>query len=378
MQQSIYSYSLCASLALMLFFSGYFFFGRVPDRTIYKNYRYSRIIMGVALLTLSMNYCVHLFGQVRFADPLYAIFMNLSTYFLEAWLFSCALMILLVPGYLTFRRFAGHILRWVVFTAAGVSLIFFIFPKYRVEWVLVAAAYFLFYSFRLARRLFRTYKRAVRTIDDYHSDGVTIYMRWMSNFTYWAVVFGVGVGVLTFLPDDYIFLWILSAIPFYIYLFLSYLNYMLFYERVEHILSTEMPSEETVEEPSSEEVAQEVENMPVYYEQLDERIASWIQKKNFVHHDLTVNDVAEELFTNRTYLFNYIKYHYNVSFREWINDLRLAYAKQLLLENSTYTIADVAQKTGYGSLSHFTKLFSEAENQTPARWRKLQLAEGKE
>ena len=33
------------------------------------------------------------------------------------------------------------------------------------------------------------------------------------------VIFGVGCGLLTFLPDKYVFIWILSSIPFYSYLF---------------------------------------------------------------------------------------------------------------------------------------------------------------
>ena len=44
------------------------------------------------------------------------------------------------------------------------------------------------------------------------------YIKWLSIFTYWAVTFGVGCGLLTFLPDEYIYIWILSSVPFYIYL----------------------------------------------------------------------------------------------------------------------------------------------------------------
>ena len=43
-------------------------------------------------------------------------------------------------------------------------------------------------------------------------------------------------GLLTFLPDRYVYIWILMSIPFYVYLFLYYLNYMLFYEQVENAI----------------------------------------------------------------------------------------------------------------------------------------------
>ena len=55
---------------------------------------------------------------------------------------------------------------------------------------------------------------------------------------------GVGCGLLTFLPDEYVYIWILSSVPFYIYLFLCYLNYLLFYEQVENAMEDGMTSEE--------------------------------------------------------------------------------------------------------------------------------------
>ena len=59
MNYLLYEFSLCAALALMLFFGGYFLLGKVPDKTIFDNYLRSRQTMGVALLVLSANYLIH-------------------------------------------------------------------------------------------------------------------------------------------------------------------------------------------------------------------------------------------------------------------------------------------------------------------------------
>ena len=61
METTIYHYALCVSLTLMLFFSYRFIFGRLPDNELYRPYRQSRRLMGVALLELSANYMVHFF-----------------------------------------------------------------------------------------------------------------------------------------------------------------------------------------------------------------------------------------------------------------------------------------------------------------------------
>lgn len=35
-------------------------------------------------------------------------------------------------------------------------------------------------------------------------DDLGAYIKWLSVFTYWVVTYGVGCGLLTFLPDEYI------------------------------------------------------------------------------------------------------------------------------------------------------------------------------
>ena len=82
MEHTLYEYSLGIALVLMLFFAVYFLTAKTPGRPIYANYVRSRRLMGVALLALSANYSVHLFGGLRFLYPDAAIQMNLSTYFL--------------------------------------------------------------------------------------------------------------------------------------------------------------------------------------------------------------------------------------------------------------------------------------------------------
>ena len=101
MEPSIYSYSLCIALPLMLFFGFYFLLAPTSEKAIFNNYLRSRRIMGVAILLLAANYSVHFFFGIRFKNTDAAILMNLSTYFLCYWLFSSALTTLLDRFYIT-------------------------------------------------------------------------------------------------------------------------------------------------------------------------------------------------------------------------------------------------------------------------------------
>lgn len=372
MDYSIYSLSLCIALPLMIFFGFYFLLARTPDKAIFGNYICSRRIMGVAMLLLAANYSVHFFYGIRFKNVNAAILMNMSTYFLCYWLFSSALTTLLNRFYITRRRLLTHIGLWVLFSVLS-AIVLFRLPEGMIQktGLLAMATWLMIYGFVLARRLVLAYRRAVKIFDNTHSDNIGAYIRWLSVFTYWAVVFGVGCGLLTFLPDKYIYVWILSSIPFYIYLFHCYQNYMLFYEKVENAMESEIVSEDDIlcEADTAEDVAND---MPSCYAEIAESIKGWIEDEGYLRPGLTIKELADTLHTNRTYLSGYINTSLNTTFRDWITRLRIDYAKQRMTNHPEQKIAEIAEASGFMSQSHFMKTFKDKEGCSPAKWKKAQ------
>ena len=372
MEPSIYSFSLCAALPLMLFFGFYFLFAKTPEKKIFKNYLRSRQIMGIAMLLLSANYSVHFFFGIRFKNADSAILMNMSTYFLCYSLFSSALIMLLDRFYITKRRVWTHIILWITFsTLSGVVL--FLLPSGIMQKIslFALAAWLVVFGVVLAHRVIIAYRRAIQIFNETQADDIGAYIEWLSIFTYWALIFGVGCGLLTFLPDEYVFIWILSSIPFYSYLFYSYLNYLLFYEQVENAFEQDIQSEEELltNSETEHEIVSEKE-VPRSYTEFIERVDNWIKTDGYVQQGLTIKELSEILYTNRTYLSAYIKTTYKMTFREWITSLRLEYAKNILKEHPEINIQKLAESSGFLSQSNFIKLFSEKEGCTPAKWKK--------
>ena len=333
MEPSIYSYSLCIALPLMLFFGFYFFLAPTPEKAIFDNYIRSRRIMGLALLLLAANYSVHFFFGVRFRSVHAAILMNLSTYFLCYHLFSSALITLLNRFYITRKRIWTHIILWIIFSGLS-GIVLFLFPDGIVQksFLLALAAWLVVYGLVLSRRLIVSYRRAIRIFDDTHADDMGAYIKWLSVFTYWAPLFGIGCGLLTFLPDEYVYIWILSSIPFYVYLYCCYQNYLLFYEQVENAMVAEMTSEDDGQCEHKPEQAQR-QDTPFYHAEIAGKIKGWIDADGFVQSGLTIKELSDMLHTNRTYLSEYINTTYGTSFRDWITCLRIDYAKRLLTQN---------------------------------------------
>ena len=374
MEPSIYSFSLCTALPLMLFFGFYFLFAKTPEKKIFKNYLRSRQIMGIAMLLLSANYSVHFFFGIRFKNADSSILMNMSTYFLCYSLFSSALIMLLDRFYITKRRVWTHISLWFIFsTLSGVVL--FLLPSGIMQEIslLALAAWLVVFGVVLARRVISAYRRAIRIFNETQADDIGAYIKWLSIFTYWAVIFGVGCGLLTFLPDEYIYIWVLSSIPFYGYLFLCYQNYLLFYEQVENAFEQDIQSEGELLTNSETEPEMVSEEVSVSYTEMIEKVDNWIKTDGYVQQRLTIKELSEILHTNRTYLSAYIKTTYKMTFREWITSLRLEYAKNILKEHPEINIQKLAESSGFLSRSNFIKLFTEKEGCTPAKWKKANL-----
>lgn len=372
MEPSIYSFSLCTALPLMLFFGFYFLFAKTPEKKIFKNYLRSRQIMGIAMLLLSANYSVHFFFGIRFKNADSAILMNMSTYFLCYSLFSSALIMLLDRFYITKRRVWTHIILWIIFSTLSGVVLFLLPSGIMQKFSLFALAVWLVvFGVVLARRVIIAYRRAIRIFNETQADDIGAYIEWLSIFTYWALIFGVGCGLLTFLPDEYVFIWILSSIPFYSYLFYSYQNYLLFYEQVENAFEQDIQSEEELltNSETEHEIVSEKE-VPRSYTEFIERVDNWIKTDGYVQQGLTIKELSEILYTNRTYLSAYIKTTYKMTFREWITSLRLEYAKNILKEHPEINIQKLAESSGFLSQSNFIKLFSEKEGCTPAKWKK--------
>ena len=375
MEPSIYSFSLYTALPLMLFFGFYFLFAKTPEKKIFKNYLRSRQIMGIAMLLLSANYSVHFFFGIRFKNADSAILMNMSTYFLCYSLFSSALIMLLDRFYITKRRVWTHIILWIIFSTLSGVVLFLLPSGIMQKFSLFAlAAWLVVFGVVLARRVIIAYRRAIRIFNETQADDIGAYIEWLSIFTYWAVIFGVGCGLLTFLPDKYVFIWILSSIPFYSYLFYSYQNYLLFYEQVENAFEQDIQSEEELltNSETEHEIVSEKE-VPKSYTEFIERVDNWIKTDGYVQQGLTIKELSEILYTNRTYLSAYIKTTYKMTFREWITSLRLEYAKNILKEHPEINIQKLAESSGFLSRSNFIKLFTEKEGCTPAKWKKANL-----
>lgn len=105
-----------------------------------------------------------------------------------------------------------------------------------------------------------------------------------------------------------------------------------------------------------------------------EKLARWMEEKKYLSAQLTIDDLATEMGTNKLYMSRYINRKYEVNFSTLITRLRLSEAKEYMLAHPNVKQEEVALHSGFSSSSYFSKVFSREEGITPVLWRKAQAA----
>lgn len=116
--------------------------------------------------------------------------------------------------------------------------------------------------------------------------------------------------------------------------------------------------------------------MIISYEQLDvsndsddclNRILTYIAKE-YKNPELTVNQIAREAGVPPVKVTQILKDKKNCSYKQYLNAIRLAEAKRLLIETDR-GIVDISFKVGYNNVTHFYRIFKEVEGISPRQFR---------
>lgn len=84
---------------------------------------------------------------------------------------------------------------------------------------------------------------------------------------------------------------------------------------------------------------------------------------------LSLTDLSAHFHFNPSYLSSYFSQHLNKGFSDYLTDIRINKAKELL-NNDDLSIADVGSMVGYQDHSYFCKVFKKKTKQSPSRFRK--------
>jgi two-component system, response regulator YesN len=90
--------------------------------------------------------------------------------------------------------------------------------------------------------------------------------------------------------------------------------------------------------------------------------------KSYMDSNISAGLIAEKLGITPQYFSKIFKKYTGMSFPDYINNLRLEKAKELLSADSFLSICEICEKTGYNSQSYFTTAFTKKFGIPPAKY----------
>lgn len=146
----------------------------------------------------------------------------------------------------------------------------------------------------------------------------------------------------------------------------------LYFSAISHqVLNFPLPMFWEYGKEKNEEFHQE-EDTEQYKDTIAEGLADCMdQKRMYLNPKLTLNDVASAIGTNRTYLSSYLNNVLEMSFYDYVNSYRIREACNILKQTKDRVVLhDVADASGFNSLSTFNRSFSKYVGMTPSEYLK--------
>ena len=257
--------------------------------------------------------------------------------------FTILIFEITMPGWTTRRRFLLLGIPWLLFTA-----VYIVWPLQAVirayivylwcyAWVIIAIAYFK------GRKYIRYIRNNFSNIDQ-------IDISWLKYFFWFCIVCHLS--------------WLATSLMYNVYAdSIYYISTILMWQMVIHYSYHFTPISIEPQQPLT---ATQVKDY-TFAEKVDEMVE---QEKLYLSTDLSLEELANRLHTNRTYLSDYFNRVKQTTFYDYINQLRIErIAVPMIQQHPEYTIEYIAAKSGFKSLSTFRRSFLKLKDVTPSQYR---------
>lgn len=93
-----------------------------------------------------------------------------------------------------------------------------------------------------------------------------------------------------------------------------------------------------------------------------------MERRPFLVDNYSLQDLANALFTNRAYLSKTINKFSGRNFCSYVNYYRIMYAVALFRDNMSLKVTDMAELSGFHSITSFYQAFRSVMGEPPSHW----------
>ncbi len=369
----IYRAVMLISFAVYLVYGVFSLTAKFPSKPIFDRYNKSRKIFGIVMLGGSLYALLHVLFDLRMSHVIAARSINISCFYFGCLFLEIAFSTLLSEKYKARKNILIAGIKCSLMTLLLAVNLILVPYEYKQLVVLIAAVVFAVGCALSVIRYHILYKRTLANYDNFYSDDLGNFVSWSCIGIYGITFMGLLGGLVNGMSLIYFTIALAMGLLFLSYMFVSYHNYLINVGFAEVVL----PSETIIAVNPDPEFDEDYDSVrgntipQMHYDRLDNLVDAWVAGLGYTQKSITVEALARELNTNRTYLSTFINQRYNMTFREWITKLRIDHSERLLIDQPCMSISEIAESIGY-SPSSFTKIFSKYNNIPPNQWRSKQ------
>lgn len=281
---------------------------------------------------------------------------------IEMFLCFFAYVSLLDKAFVTRKRIIGELALILLFTTPPLLMQDTDSILFLVLFGIALAFYIVKLAFNLI--VYRRYlRRAISRIEDYHSNESSALLKWINRTFYITIIVGV---VSIFAPlGDYRALIIYNLFMFFAFFYI-YIEVI----RNIYILDGSMAAIEQQERFADELLDADKEPSNSFMNPRRKIIyQEWLDRKGYTDSNITADNIASMLNTNRNRLSIYLNNELGMNYFEWIANLRIEDAKKLLIEEPDTPICNIAVRVGIEDKSNFGRSFRRVMGMSPTRYR---------
>lgn len=217
------------------------------------------------------------------------------------------------------------------------------------------------------------YRSAINDLRTYYSDVVENLIRWMPGVGFGIMLFFLSAPITCLCPRWIGINQLALGIIMMIYTFVCIINFSLNYNKVAVAITPSALGEneaKLAENSDNEDTMSTTTSLnDSLRDILHVKAQRWIERGGYRTPGITIEHVARDMGTNRSYLSRYLNELCHVNFYEWVAQLRIEEAQSLMRTHPSMLIEQIAMRVGFTSASTFSSTFKKIVGITPYKWR---------
>lgn len=348
---------------------------KVPETAGHTSYSRGKKTGAIAILLFGAE----IFFQwlIRFylaiADPMLSVSAYLFTFFVANLLFTGGFCSMMAPILYTRRQRIIAICLAAFYLFLLIAVYFLPGRRLQSYGILLCCGLLFLLACACIYKCIIIYRSAINDLRTYYSDVVENLMRWMPGVGFGIMIFMLSAPITCLCPRWIGINQLALGIIMMIYTFVCVINFSLNYNKVAVAIT---PGEHEDIDANLPENADNEDTMSTstslndsLRDILHEKAQRWIERGGYRTPGITIEHVARDMGTNRSYLSRYLNELRHVNFYEWVAQLRIEEAQSLMRTHPSMLIEQIASRVGFTSASTFSSTFKKIVGITPNKWR---------